>query len=163
VLSGQDGPLDDQAVGSSLLHERPPASRVCGHGRYCGWDAGSLDGPDPLGDEMLADRRLVHLLQDSVNAFGRGVRNLTKNAGGILIARLEAIQVEHCQPAKPAQFNRKRDIHDAIHRSGEDGDSEADGSEEEMDINFLRVDGHTSRHESHLVQAIGSPRSLEPA
>jgi hypothetical protein len=122
-----------------------------------------LDGGDALPDEMLADRSLVELLQQTVDMLPGCLGNLAKDAGGIGITSLQAVQIEDGDAAKPAHLDREADIDDAVHRRGKDRHGQSQVAEGDAGVDLVRVDGDASGHQGDLVETVGPTSLLEAA
>ena len=62
VAGGEHGALDDQAVGARLLHHRGTAAGMGRHAGHGDRHSGTLDGGDPLSDQVFPDGRAIDLL-----------------------------------------------------------------------------------------------------
>ena len=110
---------------------------------------------------MFANRGLIDLLQQPVDAIARGFANLAEDAGGVDVAGLQPVEVDDGHPAQPADFNRETDVDDAIHGGREDGDGEPQRAQLEGAVDLLGVNGDSPRHQRHLIKAVGATRPLE--
>ena len=121
----EHGTLDHQAIGAGLLDQLCSAGGLCRHGRNANRDARPLDGGNALRDQRFANRRLVDLLQQRIDALARRLGNLLQDAGRIGVAGLEAIQVEDGHPAEPPHLDPETDVNHPVHGGREDGDRQA--------------------------------------
>src|SRR6266849_3526905 len=113
---GQHRALDDQHVGSSLLHELGAlfgASRDGGDGA---WNARCFDRLDALADQLGFDWLSVGFSEDGIDRRLVRLSDLLDDRRGILIARVDAVEVEHRNSAKLTHRDRELDVDDAVHR-----------------------------------------------
>ena len=135
VVLGGDVPrrrhlaLDEEQVGAVLGAERAEPPGDARRGRDRGLRARRVDRLDAVGDEVLADRLLIRLRQDVVDLGVRCRRDPLQDRVGIVVAGLDALEVEDREPAEPCQLPGHPGIHDRVHRRGEDRDLELDAAE----------------------------------
>ncbi len=160
---GQHRPLDDEAIGAGLLDQAGPAAGMRRHARNADRNLGALDRRDPLADQLFADRGLVELLQQPIDPLARRLGDLLKHAGGVRVARLESIEVEHGHATETAHLDRKSHVHDPVHRRGENRDGELQRAQLKAAVDFLRIDRHPPGNEGDFVEAVGATGPLESA
>src|SRR5690606_23342996 len=94
---------------------------------------------DPLPDQLLLDGGRVDLLQ----AAGRGLRveaaDLVEQRRRVLVARPQALEVEHAEAAELADADRRGRRDDRVHGSGQERQLETVGVDLPGDRDLLRV------------------------
>ena len=120
-------------------------------------------GGDTLGDQRLADRRPVNLLEKRVDPIPRRLGDLPKHGRRIHIAGLQPIKVHDRHPAQAPHLDGKADVHHSVHRRCQDGNLQPQRTQLEGAVDFLRVDRDSTGDEGHLIEAVGPPCTLEAA
>ena len=73
----------------------------------------------------------------------------------ILVAAIEALEVEDADAAKLGEGGGGADVDDGIHGRGEDRKLELDASDFAGDIDVVGVERYRARDESYVVEAVG--------
>ena len=60
---------------------------------------------------------------------------------GVVVARLDAFEIDDGEPAEPCQLSGDPRVHDGVHRRGEDRDREVDAAERLGEVDVGRFDG----------------------
>ena len=79
--------------------------------------------------ELLADRGQVGLREDVLDGVVGGGDHAVDDLRRVVVAELDALEVEDRQPAEPGELARQPDVGDGVHRRGEDGRLERDAAE----------------------------------
>jgi len=116
--------------------------------------AGALDLADARLDQLRPHGRLVGLLEDVVDLRPVGVGDAPDDRGRVLVAGLDAVEVQHGQAAEPAHRHGERDVDDAVHRRAPEGDGKLQPAQAERDVDLVGVDGHPARHQRDLVEPV---------
>jgi hypothetical protein len=160
VLGGDDRALDDQDVEVRLHHDVGVAldsrRRQAGRSR----DAGLLDLGDALVDQLFFDRLLVELLHPGRGRLGRQGGDLLEHRVGILVAGLEALEVQDREPAEPADGDGRRRRDDGIHGRSQQRQLEPVALELPADVDVVGVPGPPGGHDRQVVEAVRAPGRL---
>ncbi len=116
VPRGQDGALDDVHIGAGLLHDVGALLGPCRDRRDRAGNAGVLDCLDPFADQLRLDRLAVRLPQHCVQAGPVGLGDLPDDGSGVLVARVDSIEVQDRDAAELAHRDGEFDVDDAVHR-----------------------------------------------
>ena len=103
VAGGRHLALDEEEVGAVLGAERPEPTRRAGRRRDRRLRPRGMDLVEPAGDEVLADRLLVGLGEERREIAVGGRRDPLEDGVRIVVARLDALEVEDRQPAETRQ------------------------------------------------------------
>jgi hypothetical protein len=96
-----------------------------------------LDAPC---DELFPDGSGVHLGQEVLDRIvGRG-RDPFEDRVGIVVAGLDALEVQHREATQPGQLAREARIDHRVHRRGDDRDRERDPGQRTGDVDVGRLD-----------------------
>ena len=106
---------------------RRATAGVAAHDRGRAGGVQLLDAPD---DELVADG-LAGTPRRAAPGPGRRAAAAMRSQHGvrIVVARLDALQVEDGDAAQAGQLAREPDVHDGVHGRGEDGDAEPQAGE----------------------------------
>ena len=124
-MLGRDGrPADDEQVNTGVEHGAPVGLGVLRAERSGDGDACVAQFPEPLGDELRANRLGVDLLHP-----GRGVGrvelgDLVQEWLGVVVAGPEPLEVQDRQPAEATERDGGRRRHHRVHRRPHDRDVE---------------------------------------
>ena len=141
MAGARDLALDEEQVGAVLGAERPEPARGAGRRGHRGLRAGGVDLVDPARDRGPRG-----------SAAGRprrgrpGPRRRARSAirarisCRVVVARLDALEVEDRQAAEPGQRAGERRVDDRVHRRGEDRDRELDAAEGLGELDVGRLD-----------------------
>jgi len=162
VLCRDDGPLDDEDVEAGLERDRVVLAHALRCQRGGREHAGRLDLLDALRDQLGLDRLRVELLHELGGLARSRLRDALELLVGIGVARPDALEVEHRQPAQLADRDRDRRRDDAVHRGGEEGEFEQVGPELPADIDILGVARAPARHDRDVIEPVGASRLLAP-
>ena len=125
VLGGDDGSLDDEDVETGIERDLVVAADLLRRQRRGGDDAVRLDLLDPLGDQLRLDRLAVDVLHLPRRDVLREGRDPLELRVGVLVAALDALEVEHGEAAELADQPGRRRRDDAVERGGEQRQLEA--------------------------------------
>ena len=97
-----------------------------------------------------------------------GVNDFGQNFLRVLVAGLDAFQIDHAQASQAAHLHAEPNVRHAVHRAGDNGDFQNDGAailarDLKTRIHLVGVDGHIARHQGNLIKAIRDPRFPVPA
>ena len=106
--------------------ERPEPAGGAGRRGDGGLRAGGVDLVEPAGDEVLADRLLVGLGEERLDVAVGGRRDPLEDRVRVVVARLDALEVEDRQPAEPRQRAGHPRVDHGVHRRREDRDRQVD-------------------------------------
>ncbi len=98
VLGGDDGALDDQDVEARLERDVHVVGHALRRERPGGDHALVLDLLDPVGDQLGLDRLAVDLLETARGLLRGHRRDALQLGVRLLVAGLDALQVEHPRP-----------------------------------------------------------------
>ena len=85
---------------------------------------GRVDLLDPAGDELLADRLGVGRGEEVVDGVVRRGGEPLEDRVGVVVAGLDALEVQDREPAELAELPGEPDVDDRVHRRREDRDRE---------------------------------------
>ena len=130
--------LDQEEVGAVLGAERPEAPRAPGS-RATAALTGRVDFRRAERDQVLTDRLPVRLGEDRLDVAVGCRRDPLEHAVRVVVARLDALEVEDGEPAEPGERAGQSRVDDGIHRRGQDRDRELDAAERlgELDVGGL--------------------------
>ena len=155
VAGAADLALDEEQVGAVLGTERAEAAGGAGRGGHGGLAPGGVDGRQPGGDEVLADRLLVDLGEEPLDLVVRRGGDPLEQRVRIVVASLDAFEVEDGQAAEAGEFAGHPRVHDRIHRGGQDRDREVDAAEGLGEVDVRRFDGVRARGERDVLEPVG--------
>ena len=104
--------------------ERPETARRRGRRGDRGPRPRGMDFLDPACDELVANRLLVRGGQHVVDGVVGRVGDSLEDPGRVVVARLDALEVQDREAADPGESTRESRIDDGIHCRGEDRDVE---------------------------------------
>ncbi len=89
-----------------------------------------------------------------------GLDNFLQNFLRIFVARLHAFQIQNGKAAKFAHGDGEADVDHAIHGAGQNRNFELErlgilARQTPRNIDFVRIDGDATGHESNLVEPVG--------
>ena len=93
----------------------------------------------PPNDQLLLDGFPVQLLHPPRGLVVGQRRDLVQHGLGVLVPRLEALQVEHRQAAQLPDLDRRRRGDDAVHGGGQHRQLERPGIDLPGDVDVVRV------------------------
>ena len=132
----------------------------CGRRGHRGDATLGLDARDQRGDELVAHRLLVGL-REEVRGRLSGLRggDLLDDRRGVLVARVETLEVDEGDAAVAAQADREVGVGDGIHGRRQERDLQAEPAELAGQVDLRGVDGHGAGDERHLVEAVGAAQA----
>ena len=154
--------LDDEEVRARLLGDLGEALGPLRDGGDDHGPAALLDLRHALVDQLFLDGLAVDALDDLGRLFEAGRGDPVEHLVRILVAREDALEVEHGEAAEPAHLDGQLRADHAVHGRGHDGDLEAAGAELPRDVDFVGIDGERSGDQRDVVKAIRRP-GLAPA
>jgi hypothetical protein len=101
-------------------------------------------------------RLLVELLHKLGRLLRARARDLRHDLAGLLVAGVDAVEVEDPEAAELAHGDGEGGVHDAVHGRGQEGDLELDAAEGEARVRLFGVDRHIARHQGDLVESVCS-------
>ena len=116
VLHSDHRGLHHEEGCSGFLGDRPEALRPLRDGADDGGGAALLDLLDALGDQPFLDWLEVGILDQAGGFLRAGFRDALDDLLRMLIPGLDPFQVEDRQAPEPSHLDRKRRIHNPIHR-----------------------------------------------
>src|SRR6185503_337802 len=137
VLGRDDRALDDEDVEPRLEGELVMLLDPLRRERAGDENAGSLDLFDPLGDQLWLDRPRVDLLKAACCAVLRQLCDALELELRVLIAGVDALEVEHAEAAELAERDRRLRRDDAVHRRAEQRQLEEMRPELPADVDIL--------------------------
>jgi hypothetical protein len=99
-----------------------------------------VDLRDPAGDQLLADRRCVHLGEKVLDRVVRCGRDLLENRVGIVVSSLDALEVQHREAAESGELAGEPGIDDRVHRGGDDRNREREPGQRTGQVDVGRFD-----------------------
>ena len=154
VLGRDDRALDDEDVQARLERGLVVRAHPLRGQRSGDDDALLLDLRDPLGDELGDDRRVVDLLHLARGGLGGQQRDALEHGLGVLVAREDALEVEHGEAAELADDARRPRRDDAVHRRGQQRQLEAVVAELPRDVHVVGIACAPGRHDRDVVEAV---------
>ena len=152
--------MDDEDVGACGGGYWPEAFGLTRRrGDRCNHAAG-LDFGDASLDQVIADGRLIQALHELGNDLGRGGGDLRERLVRLLVAALQAFEVQHGQSAELAQRDREAHIDHTIHGRSDERDGETVIAERPAQVDVVGVQGLDAWHDRHVVEAIGWPQTV---
>ncbi len=149
--------LDEEKVGARLCSQLSVMPCRCGRGRDRRDGSLGLDSRDERGDEIVADRLLISLRKDMAGGLARvGSRNALDDGAGVLVAGVQALEVDECQAAVTAHADGEFGIGDRVHGGREKRDLEPEAAEVDGDIHLRGIGRHGAGDERNLLEAVGS-------
>ncbi len=110
---------------------------------------------DEGGDQLVSHRLLVRLGEDVCGCLpGLGGRDSLDDRRGVLVASVEALQVDEGDPAVAADAHREVAVGDRVHGRCEERDLEAEAAELRGKVDLGRVGGHGTGDERNLLEAV---------
>ena len=160
VLGRDDGSLDDEDVEPGLERELVVLAHPLRGQRAGGEHARALDLLDPLGDQLRLDGPGVDLLQPARRPVLRKLRDPLELRVGVLVARVDALEVEDAEAAELAERDRRRRRDDTVHRRGEQRQLEQVRAELPADVDVLRIPRPAAGDDRDVVEPVRLPRLL---
>ena len=160
VTGRRDGRLDDEDVDARLDGERRQA---LGAGRRAGDGAEralSLDLADALADELRTHRLGVDLLEEGRDILLARGGDLLENAFGVVVARLQAVDVEDGQAAELGEDGGGARADDGVHSGRQERQAQLHVAQGEGDVGKLGVDRDVAGNDGDLVEAVGAAHLL---
>ena len=160
VLPGDDRPLDHEHVEPGLERElvvlRDPLRRQ----RRRDDDFLLLDLPDPLGDQLRLHGLRVDLLHLARGLLLRQLGDPLELLLGVLVAREDALEVQHRQPAEVADDPGRARRDDAVHRRGHQRQLELVGAELPGEVDVVGVARAPRGDDRDVVESVCLARLL---
>ncbi len=113
-----------------------------------------LDLANPLGDQLGNDRLAVDLLHLARGRVLGQPRDPLELLVGVLVARKDALQVEHRQAAEPADDRGGLGRDDTVHRRGHHRQLELVGTELPGDVDVVGVARAPGGHDRDVIEAV---------
>lgn len=155
--------LHNENIRASFLGD--PAKFCCtlGNGTHRRYNPRVLDLAHARRNKILLDGFLVNSLQQRSNFGFTSIDNLLQNLLWVLVARLHSFQVQNGKPAQFVHGNGEADIHNSIHRAGEDRNLQLKrfrcfARQTKRDVHFVRVDRHAAGHKRDFIETISHAR-----
>src|SRR5437667_10062157 len=159
MSSREHSALHDVYVRTRPLHDVRSLLGAAGHSRHRTRYTRRLDGLDSLRDQLRLDGLAVGLLQDGVDCGAGRRSDLLDDRGRVLIARMDAVEVEDSDTAELAHRDREIDVDHAIHRRTPKGQLQSEPLDHrKRDVDLVRIQSHTARDESDLVESVRAAR-----
>ena len=160
VLGRDDRALDDQDVELGGQAGRRQRLRALGRHRRRRRDARLLHLADARRDQLGDDRLAVHLLHAGRGLLVVELADLLEEVGRILVAGPQALEIQHAEPAEPAQLDGRGRAHHPVHGRAQQRQLEAVGVDLPGDVDVLGVPGAPAGHDGDVVQPVGLPPGL---
>ena len=141
MFCGDHGALDDEHVEAGLDRHVVVLPHALWSQRAGRDHAFRLDLLDPLSDQLRLDRLSVYLLHAARGLGLREIRDLLELGIGILVPRPDAFEIQHREPAEPADDPRGLGRHHAVHRGGQHGKLESVGAERPGYVDVIGIAG----------------------
>ena len=163
VLSGDDGPLNDQQVQLRFEHVlREPLDPLRSE-RRARTHTGVLDLADALADQLVLDRLLVELLHPARGLLRIEFGDLVQHRVGVLVPRPQTLEVQAPQPTEPTDLDRGLRGDHPVHRRRDEWQVELEGVDVPADIDIFRVTRAPARHDRNVVEPVGPSSRLPDA
>ena len=155
VAGGRHLALDQEEVRAVLRAERPEPAGGARRGGDRGAGPGGVDLVEPARDELLADRLQVGLGEQVLDLVVGRRGDAGEDLVRLVVARLDALEVEDREATEPRQRPGHPRIHDGVHGGREDRDREVDAAEDLGEIDVGRLDRVGARRERDVLEAVG--------
>ena len=160
VLGRHRGAADDEQVDPGVDDGLPQLlgalrGERAGHG-----DTRVADLAQPLGDQLGLDLLAVDLLHPGRRQRRVEGGDLGEQRGRVLVAGPQPLEVEHRQPAEPAERDRGLRRHHRVHRRRDHREVEVVGVDLPADRDLLGVARAARRHDGDVVEGIGPAAAL---
>ena len=115
---------------------------------------------DQRGDQLVAHRLLVGLGED-VRGRLSGLRggDPLDDRRGVLVARVEALEVDEGDATVAAHAHREVGIGDGVHGGRQERDLEAEPAEVRRQVDLGGIDRHGAGDERDLLEAVGAAQA----
>ena len=160
VLGGDHRSLDDEDVEPGLDRKLVVVANPLRGERAAGHRPLLLDLGDPLADQLRLDRLGVDLLQQPGGEMGGRRGDPLQLLVGVLVARPDALQVEHAEAAELVGQRRGLGTDDAVHRRSDQRQLEAIRAERPGDVYVIGIAGPARRDDRDVVESVGAPALL---
>ena len=163
VLGRDDRALDHEDVEPGVERELVVALHALRRERRRGDDPLVLDLADALDDQLLADGLLVDLLHLARGLFAVEAGDPLQLRLGVLVARPDALEVEHAEAAEAADDPGRLGRHHAVHRRGQQRQLEPVGPERPRHVDVVRIPRPPRGNDRDVVESVGAARLLASA
>jgi hypothetical protein len=160
VLGRDHGTLHDEDVEPGLYGGPVVLLYPLGRQGGGGYNATRLYLLHPAEDELLFYGLLVELLQDARGLVLGQARYLLEDRLRVLVAGLQALQVQHREPAELSDDDRRAGVYGGVQGARQTREVQVQVPEAPGDVYVLRVPGPPARHYGDLVEPVGPPRRL---
>ena len=154
VLAGDDRPLDHEHVESRLERDLVIAQHALRRQRRRDDDLLLLDLRDPLRDQLGLDRLRVDLLHLARRDLLRQRRDPLQLLIRVLVAREDALEVQHREAAEAADDAGGLRRDDAVHRRREQRQLELVRAELPRDVDVIGIARAPRGHDRDVVEAV---------
>ena len=162
VLGRDDRALDHEHVEAGVERRLPVLAHALGRQRRRREHALGLDLGDAAGDQLGLDRLGVDLLHLAGRLGLVEGRDPLELLVGILVARPDALEVEHAQPAEAAEDDGRLGRDDAVHGRGQERQLEQVRAEPPGDVDVLGVARAPAGHDRDVVEPVCTAGLLAP-
>ncbi len=156
VAGGGDGGLDDEDIAAGFLDDGGEPLGVGGDERDGAGDAGLLDFLDAARHDVFLDGLRVNLLEEGGDLVPAGGGDFIEHLVRVLVAGLDAVQVEDGETAELAHADGHAHVHDAVHGGSDDGDLEGEPGDLEIHAGLVRIDGNVAGNDGDIIEAVGA-------
>ena len=138
-----------------LRAERAVPAGDAGRGRDGGRGAGGVELLDPAGDQRPRGSGRRRPRRGRPARVVGGGDDPVQDLGRVLVAELDALEVEDREAAEARQLAREAHVRDGVHGGGEDRDLEADAAEVLRQDDVRRVDGVGAGGQRDVLEPVG--------
>ena len=163
VLGRDDGALDDEHVEAGVERDLVVLLHALRRERRGGEHAAVLDLLDALRDEFGLDGLLVDLLHRARRRVVGERRDTVELLVGVLVAGLDALEIEYGEAAELAHGDGEGGIDHAVHRRGQARQWLRVRAEPPGDVDILGVAGAATGHDGDVVESVGPAALLAAA
>src|SRR4051812_7770606 len=160
MLGGDDGALNYEYVEAGLYSGPVVALDPLRSEAGSGNNALVLYLLDAAEDELLLYGLHVDLLHHARGLLLRQARYLLEDRRGVLVARLDPLEVEDGETTQGTDDARRSGVNGGVERGRQAWQVQLQVSKRPGDVYVLRVAGPAARDDSYLVEAVRSPTRL---
>jgi hypothetical protein len=125
-----------------------------------GHHAGVANLTDTLRHQLGLDRFGVDVLHSQRRLVVGQRGDFDQQWLRVVVARPDALEIQHCDTAKAADLNRRCGRHHPVHGTGHERKLESEGIDLPGDVDVFGIAGAARRYDRDVVEAVGPPPRL---